>query len=205
MNTLTITMDQISSWKAPCYSADITSTNSNCNCTYRRWLEEKIAAGQDEIPVIDVLRNNDLSMTHRVWVGSHAIPEIRWWYADRAIRTHSPKACDFADLGECARYMRALPEIVDKDTAQGGQACASAMYFEMLKYNKRELEEVIQSAMTTIGRAIYVAASAIEGNTYSAAIDACNSAYFNNRYDTIQDEQRLQLERLIYMVTMVKS
>lgn len=64
--------------------------------------------------------------------GSKSTPEVEqrrmFYFADRAVRLFAPLALDARGYAEQASSLRALPEIVTRDTALQGKATATAAY-----------------------------------------------------------------------------
>jgi hypothetical protein len=84
------------------------------------------AAGREQIPLVTILRDEGLSIDDRIWLGCHALPEIRWWCAARAARVHAPLALGAAGLRDHAKALRALESVTDERTSLRAKEAAVA-------------------------------------------------------------------------------
>lgn len=107
------------------------SDHPECACpvlaSYARTLNDRMGAGEEG----DALRAEHLLPLAQKLVGTRSTPEVErrraYFLADRAVRLFAPLALEAAGFTERADALRALPEIVDEQTAEAAKPTREAV------------------------------------------------------------------------------
>ncbi len=118
------------------------------------------------------------------------MPEIRYWYADRAVRIHAAAALEHAGLHDQAERLRGLREIIDDDTALAARDVAKDAAWDAAWYSAQVAAWVAWDALDALDARDVVRAAAW------AAIRAARAAR-----DARDAEKQAQLAKLIGMAS----
>jgi hypothetical protein len=108
------------------------SDRPQCTCpvlaAYARTLNDYMGKG----PEGDVLRNKYLLPLTKKLIGTRSTPEVEikraFFFADKAVRLFAPLALETARCTEMAETLRALPKIVDQQTANNAALAAHKVF-----------------------------------------------------------------------------